>query len=100
MQLTPKQEAERLINLFFQSQIEILNKKGIAELEQVEWDIAVASALFLIEEKINYHDSLFDLGLKNVHQTMNTPVEMYNHVMNPSKKYLQQVKKEIENFKN
>jgi len=53
-------------------------------------------ATIAINEIIKYHDSLFELGLKNVHQTMNTPTEIYNDVMNPQKDYLEQVKQEIE----
>jgi hypothetical protein len=53
-------------------------------------------ALITIDEIIKYHNSLFELGLKNVYQTFNTPNQMYNDVLNPIKKYLLQIKHEIE----
>lgn len=53
-------------------------------------------ALITVNEILKQHDSLFDKGLKNVYQTMNTPFEMYNDVMNPQKKYWLEVKNEIE----
>lgn len=58
--------------------------------------VAKKCALIALNEILEHHDSLFDLGLKNVHQTFETPTEIYNNVMNPAKNYLKQVKKEIE----
>jgi hypothetical protein len=53
-------------------------------------------ATLIVNEILEYHDSLFDKGLKNVHQTFTTPVNMYKDVMNPQKKRLLEIKAEIE----
>ncbi len=51
----------------------------------------------IIQAQIDILNSLFNLGLNNVHQTINTPVEIYNDVINPLRNKLQQKLKQIQN---
>jgi hypothetical protein len=51
----------------------------------------------ILQAQIDVIDSLFNLGLKDVYQTMNTPVEIYNGVINPLKNKLNKQLKELEN---
>lgn len=51
----------------------------------------------ILQAQIDIIDSLFNLGLKDVYQTMNTPVEIYNGVINPLKNKLNKQLKELEN---
>lgn len=50
----------------------------------------------ILQAQIDVLDSLFDLGLKDVRQTLKTPVEIYNDVINPLKKELYKQLKELE----
>lgn len=52
-------------------------------------------ALISVDEILKHHDSLLDLGLKNVHMTLESPVKQYNDVLNPIREYWKNVKKEI-----
>ena len=53
-------------------------------------------ALFCIDEMINYHNSLFNKGFKDVHIALFSPIKTYNDILNPALSYLQEVKTEIE----
>ena len=52
-------------------------------------------ALIAVDEMIEYHNSLFDKGFRDVHISLSSPIKTYNDILNPSLKYLQQVKQEI-----
>lgn len=49
----------------------------------------------VLRGKIEVLDSLFELGLKNVHQMVTTPVKIYNDVINPLKQELENQLKEL-----
>lgn len=48
--MTPQEKSKELIDKFYQSQIESLNKIGLTEFEKVEHEIAVKSSLITVEE--------------------------------------------------
>lgn len=52
-------------------------------------------ALLVIDEKIKYHESLFDKGFNKVHIALSSPIKTYNEIMNPSLEYLKKIKEEI-----
>ena len=82
--MTPQEKAEKLCERY-----SLLGK------QLYSFDTCKECALIAIDEIILHHDSLFDFGLKNGHQTFETPTEIYNNVMNPKKKYWQEVKDEV-----
>lgn len=51
--MTSQQKAKELIDKFYQSQIESLNKIGLTEFIEVELEIAVKSSLITVEEILN-----------------------------------------------
>ncbi len=53
-------------------------------------------ALICVDEIILNLNSLFDLGLKDCHLVLRTPVRPYIDVINPLLKYWEEVKQEIE----
>ena len=53
-------------------------------------------ALIAVDEIIEYHNSLFNKGFKDVHIAMSSPIKTYIDILNPQLKYLQEVKQEIE----
>ena len=52
-------------------------------------------ALLVIDEKIKYHESLFDKGFKDVHIALSSPIKTYNDILNPLLKELHKLKEEI-----
>lgn len=89
MKQTPIQKAKLLVDKF-------INIKFCKDFGGMDNDLAKQCAIICLDEKINYHNSLFEAGLKDVHQTMNTPKEIYNDVMNPKLNELKQIKEFIE----
>lgn len=53
-------------------------------------------ALITIDEKIKYHESLFDKGFNQVHIALSSPIKTYLDIMNPMLNHLREVKKEVE----
>lgn len=53
-------------------------------------------ALICVNQIIDYHNSLLDSGLKDVHMSLGSPVKQYNDILNPLLKYWNEVKQEIE----
>lgn len=56
---------------------------------------AKQSSLITVDEILAYHTSLFDAGLKNVHMSLESPVKQYSDILNPLRKYWNEVKEEI-----
>lgn len=54
--MTPKEKAKELIDKFYQSQVESLNKIGLTEFIEVEHEIAVKSSLIAVDEIIKAID--------------------------------------------
>ena len=52
--------------------------------------------LICVDEMIDYHNSLFNKGFKDIHIALSSPIKTYNDVLNPALIYLQEVKTEIE----
>jgi hypothetical protein len=52
-------------------------------------------ALICINEKIKYHESLFNKGFKDVHIALSSPIKTYNEILNPSLEHLENIKKEL-----
>jgi len=92
--MTSKEKAQELVDKYHKC-----CNCTIAGASSIFKSIAKQCALIAVDEILTYHDSLFECGLKNVHQTFETPTEIYNDVMNPQKKYWQQVRKEIKSLK-
>jgi len=94
--MTPKEKAKELVykyenlvttwNCYFDTEIPISDR--LPEMK--------ICALICVDEMINYHNSLFDKGFKNVHQDLKTPNKLYSDIMNKELLYLQEVKQEIE----
>jgi len=88
-----KQEAEELFKKFL---------TAIAEESMDGHTIlsysAKQCALIHINEKIAYHESLFDKGFKDVHIAISSPVKTYVDILNPALEHLKKVKTEIENL--
>ncbi len=57
---------------------------------------AKIQSLLCVNEVINYHNSLFDKGFKDVHIALSSPVKTYLDIMNKELEYLKEVKIEIE----
>ena len=53
-------------------------------------------ALTAVDEILEYHESLYNKGLKDVHIAISSPIKTYDDILNPLLKYLQEVKQEIE----
>jgi len=89
--MEPKQESEGLVKKFL---------TAIAEESMDGHTIlkysAKQCALISIQEKIAYHESLFDKGFKDVHIALSSPIKTYVDILNPSLDHLKQVKLEIE----
>lgn len=80
--MTPKEKAEELIDKFKE-----LYDYGSLSKEY---------ALIAVDEIIEYHESLYNKGFKDVHIALSSPIKTYNDILNPLLKYLQEVKQEIE----
>ena len=92
MEITPREEALRIGNAMYNG--DVFKKTKLEHLQELE--NAKLRALFIIDEKIQYHESLFDKGFKDVHIALSSPIKTYLDIMNPMLKYLQEVKREIE----
>lgn len=90
--MLPKEKASKLINDYDVILRHLFNLN--------EWDMELTfykpCAMVTIKELINYHESLSNYFLK-VYKIDN---EMHENVMKPMTKYLEQLKKEIENYGN
>jgi hypothetical protein len=67
-------------------------------LKNPNWEHAKQVARDIMDEKIRYHESLFDEGFRNVHITLSSPIKTYNEILNPLLKHLKEVRKEIESL--
>lgn len=85
-----KDKAEELIEKFYQE-----SPKEYGSSKAIQYGIQCA--LICVDEILNYHISLHELGLKEVHQSLKTPKKMYKDVLNPQLTFWQQVKQEILN---
>lgn len=56
----------------------------------------IACALICVDEMINYHNSLFNKGFKDIHIALSSPIKTYSDILNPALNNLQQVKLEIQ----
>jgi len=90
-----QQQAQELVDRFYNIFVEDEDEHYIGTIERISKE----SALIAVDEMIKHHDSLFYAGLKNVHQAMNTPIEIYNDVMNPSKQRLLELKNAVKQIK-
>lgn len=64
--------------------------------DTIEFRNAKQCALIAVDEMIEYHNSLFDKGFKDVHIAISSPIKTYIDILNPLLKYLREVKQEIE----
>ena len=80
--MTPKEKALELIGKFYYCGID-------------ECDCKKCS-LIAVDEIIEYHNSLFDKGFKDVHIAISSPIKTYIDILNPLLKYWREVKQEIE----
>ena len=85
-------EANRIANKFYEGNVFDKTK----EQHILECEKAKKRALIAIDEKILYHESLFNKGFKDVHIALSSPIKTYNEILNPSLKDLQELKKEVE----
>lgn len=99
--MSSKEKAKELIEMFNPFMYCYLGSGMLTNTydEDVALHNAKRAALIAVSEILEYHDSLLDSGLKNVHMTMESPVKQYNDVLNPLRNYLEEVKTEIHNFK-
>jgi hypothetical protein len=90
--MNPKEEAIELIesHTLYEGDNGALKEYYTDNLE------AKRHALISINEKIKYHESLFDKGFKDVHIVLTSPIKTYNEILNPLLKHLIEVRKEIE----
>ena len=65
--MTPKEKAKELIDKFYQSQVESLNKIGLTEFIEVEQEIAIKSSLIAVEEIIESIKECADKDIINIH---------------------------------
>lgn len=86
--INPKEEARRIVNINWTFQIRTIKKPN--------WEHAKQIAIDIIEEKIKYHESLFDKGFKDIHIALSSPIKTYNDILNPLLNNLKEVRKEIE----
>ena len=90
--MTPKEKANELGNKFYRGNIFTHSKKQ----HLIELEFARQNAIICVDEIINYHNSLFNKGFKDVHIALSSPIKTYNDVLNPALKHWQEVKTEIE----
>jgi hypothetical protein len=93
--MTPKQKAKNLVNTFYYSLPNNGSQEGINSTTR-RYSEAKQCALIAIDEIIEYHQSLYNNGFKDVHIALSSPIKTYNDILNPLLKYYQEVKTEIE----
>ena len=80
--MTPKEKAKELVKKYTDMSIFKFASKQCA--------------LISIDEILEYHESLYNKGLKDVHIAISSPIKTYDDILNPLLKYWQEVKQEIE----
>ena len=90
--MTPKEKAKELIK----KHTIFLGDNGALEEYWTDELDAKRHSIITVNEIINYHESLYNKGLKDVYIELSSKIKIYNDVLNPSLKYLQEVKREIE----
>ena len=83
--MTPKEKANELVHQY------VINMPIPFHIED-----AKICALIAVDEIIEYHNSLFDKGFKDVHIALSSPIKTYIDILNPLLNYWQEVKQEIE----
>ncbi len=94
--MTPaKEKARDLVNSFYCA---LPNNGGFTGLNSTtsRYQEGIRCALIAVDEMIEYHNSLFDKGFKDVHIAISSPIKTYIDILNPLLKYLQEVKQEIQ----
>jgi len=90
--MSPKEEAKEIYQVIYG----MGPKRESVEMIEQDKILSKKCALYAIDLKIKYHESLFDKGFKDVHIAMSSPIKTYNQILNPLLKHLLEVKKEIE----
>jgi hypothetical protein len=80
--MTPEEKAKRLVKKYTDMSIFKFAAKQCA--------------LISIDEILEYHESLYNKGLKDVHIAISSPIKTYDDILNPLLKYWQEVRQEIE----
>jgi hypothetical protein len=94
--MTPKEKAKELVYKY-QSLVNTWDCYNDESLEMIyRLPDMKQCALIAVDELIEYHNSLFNKGFKDVHIAISSPIKTYIDILNPQLKYLQEVKQEIE----
>jgi len=93
--MSEKEKAVELINKFIQATV---TGENIKSYHPEPYSCAKQCALISNKGKIDLLIELFDLGAKDIHQSLTTPVKLYSDVINPKLKELKNIQTEIENL--
>lgn len=93
---TPKEKAHDLVVEFWYLVPNNYDNSETFDSDKKTLYLCKECAKTAVHEILKYHDSLMELGLKDVHQSLTTPKELYTDVMNPQWKYWKEVLTEIE----
>ena len=91
--MTPKEKAKELVEKFL-----FMYRPSMHPPYLKANEAAKQCALIAVDEIINYHESLYNEGFKDVHIALSSKIKTYNDILNPLLKYWQEVKQEIENL--
>lgn len=96
--MTPKEKAKDLVEKIGNVQLYIYLEPSNIEgkIKYFDNDLVKECALIAVDEIIEYHESLYNKGLKDVHIALSSPIKPYSDVLNPLLNYWQEVKQEIE----
>ena len=89
--MSAREEAEELYSKIYG----MTPVRGSVSMIEQDKDLSKSYAILFIDEKIKYHESLFDKGFKDVHIALSSPIKTYLDIMNPLLKHLIEVREEL-----
>jgi hypothetical protein len=97
--MTPKEKAKELVDEMYNTDycgIKHFPNERYCDCTEINHYQAKQCASIAVDEIIEYHNSLFDKGFKDVHIAISSPIKTYIDILNPLLEYWEEVKQEIE----